>query len=80
MVAYTVAYKGQHRTRKAVASLIEQSALEQKGADAYLKYSLQTLILKSFVAFVTFRHLVKKKFFFIVHWNVLYNLHNYDAE
>ena len=52
MVAYTVAYNKQHRTRKAVASLIEQSALEQEGADAYLKYSLQTLILKSFVAFV----------------------------
>ena len=46
-MAYTVAYNKQHRTRKAVASLIEQSALEQEGADAYLKYSLQTLILKS---------------------------------
>ena len=52
MVEYTVAYNEQHRIRKAVASLVEQSALEQECADAYLKYSLQTLILKSYDVFV----------------------------
>ena len=52
MVEYTVAYNEQHRIRKAVASLVEQSALEQECADAYLKCSLQTLILKSCFVYV----------------------------